>query len=109
MNPCRPDGATILPGGLTVVIRSMPIYEYACTGCGHEFELLVLPSRETTAECPACHGLELERLTSGFAVSSPEMSRARVTAARRQFQRSKDQKDKQVADAERVKAHRDEH
>ena len=87
----------------------MPIHEYACNGCGHRFELLLLPSLETRAECPACHGQELERLTSGFAVASPELSRARVKAAQRRYAQSKDQKEKQVADAERIKAHRDDH
>jgi len=43
----------------------MPLYEYACKQCNHQFEALV---RGTTApECPACHGQELERRFSVFA------------------------------------------
>ena len=46
----------------------MPIYEYECRGCGHQFEQLIIHS--TTAECPQCHGHDLERLVSLFGVDS---------------------------------------
>ena len=45
----------------------MPIYEYACSDCGHKFEALV---RSTTVpECPSCHSKELEKLLSVFATT----------------------------------------
>jgi putative FmdB family regulatory protein len=87
----------------------MPIHEYACKACGHRFEFLLLPSMKVAPECPECHSQELERLLSGFAVNSPEMSRARVRSARKQFQQSKDYKDKQVAQEEYVKEHQQDH
>ena len=87
----------------------MPIHEYACRNCGHEFEFLLLPSHKTTPECPECHSQDLEKLLSGFAVNSPEMSRARVSAARKRLKESKDYKDKQVAEAEHVREHMQEH
>jgi len=37
----------------------IPIYEYACQGCGHEFEALVRGS--ATPACPECESTELER------------------------------------------------
>jgi putative FmdB family regulatory protein len=37
----------------------MPLYEYACRDCGHEFELLVFPGDE--AACPQCQGKDLEK------------------------------------------------
>ena len=40
----------------------MPIYEYACRGCGHAFEALVF--KATVPDCPACHGTDLEKLLS---------------------------------------------
>ena len=46
----------------------MPIYEYRCGGCGHEFEQLVRTG--DTPECPSCKGQTLERLLSHVAVSS---------------------------------------
>jgi putative FmdB family regulatory protein len=46
----------------------MPLYEYQCRGCGNRFEALV--RRETPPPCPECHGEDLERLLSMFAVSS---------------------------------------
>jgi putative FmdB family regulatory protein len=46
----------------------MPLYEYRCQDCDHDFELLV---RESTAlECPACHGRALEKQLSVFAVGA---------------------------------------
>lgn len=40
----------------------MPLYEYACKKCNHEFELLIRGSEQ--AECPTCHTTKLERLLS---------------------------------------------
>lgn len=85
----------------------MPIYEYVCGGCGNEFELLVL--KDTKIACPACQGEQLERLLSGFAVNSPEMSQARVRAARKASAASKNFKDKQIAEAEHIREHISEH
>jgi putative FmdB family regulatory protein len=43
----------------------MPIFEYECKKCEHEFEVLVQGT--TRVECPACHGKKLERKLSVFA------------------------------------------
>ena len=41
----------------------MPIYEYRCTACSHEFERLIRPGDAAPA-CPQCRATELERLLS---------------------------------------------
>jgi putative FmdB family regulatory protein len=46
----------------------MPIYEYTCKDCQHEFEALVYGSQK--AECPKCHGSKLAPRLSVFAVSA---------------------------------------
>ena len=43
----------------------MPIYEYACNHCGHEFETLVRAS--VTPDCPDCHSTDLAKKLSVFA------------------------------------------
>jgi putative FmdB family regulatory protein len=43
----------------------MPLYEYACKQCNHEFELLVRNAEPPV--CPACQGHQLERRLSVFA------------------------------------------
>jgi putative FmdB family regulatory protein len=45
----------------------MPIYEYHCNGCGHNFEYLVLGGSEPD-QCPACNAEKVCRLmsTCGF-------------------------------------------
>jgi putative FmdB family regulatory protein len=40
----------------------MPIYEYACQDCQHEFEALVRSS--TVPECPQCHSTQLAKKLS---------------------------------------------
>ncbi len=81
----------------------MPIYEYQCRGCGHQFELLVL--KATVAECPKCQARELDQLVSGFAVSSEAISKANMKAARRKFATSGNYRDQKVAEAEELKEH----
>ena len=44
----------------------MPIYEYHCTNCNKEFELLV--RRSTKPECPECGNRKLSKIMSAFAV-----------------------------------------
>ncbi|MDR3368519.1 zinc ribbon domain-containing protein [Rhodoferax sp.] len=50
----------------------MPIYEYACKGCGHKFETLV--RSDTVPQCPNCLSTELDKQLSVFATTaaSPE-------------------------------------
>ena len=50
----------------------MPIREYHCRRCGHEFEVIEGPSSEQ-AECEVCGEKDLERMLSVFAaqVSTP--------------------------------------
>jgi len=40
----------------------MPIYEYACSGCQSEFELLI--RGDERPECPDCGGRQLDKLLS---------------------------------------------
>ncbi len=85
----------------------MPIYEYECRVCHTEFELLVL--KDTVPACPSCKGQDLERLLSGFAVSTEEMSRARVKKARSQARHSRNFVDKQISEAQHLHEHVTEH
>ena len=87
----------------------MPIYEYACRACGRRFEHLLLPAAKTDPVCPDCQSRDLEKLLSGFALSTTELTKARVKAARTQFSQSRNHKDKQVAEAEYVKHHVEDH
>lgn len=46
----------------------MPIFEYKCKQCDHEFEALVYGSQK--AACPKCHSGKLEPKLSVFAVAA---------------------------------------
>ncbi len=45
----------------------MPLYEYRCKDCGHQFEKIQSFSAPEEKECPSCHG-PVERLLSAPAV-----------------------------------------
>jgi putative FmdB family regulatory protein len=55
----------------------MPIFEYICRKCNHQFEALIYGDQK--AECPKCHARKLAPQLSVFAVStkSPSSSNAR--------------------------------
>jgi putative FmdB family regulatory protein len=80
----------------------MPIYDYQCRTCGHEFEGLVRPQDPPVA-CPSCRSADLERLLSGFAVSSAEKRAASALDSRKRKVRAN--RDKVVADEEYRKEH----
>ena len=42
----------------------MPIYEYACSACGHELEVRQKFSDDPLTHCPKCDAEELQRLVS---------------------------------------------
>ena len=46
----------------------MPMYEYACRACGHEFETLVRSG--DTPECAACSSQDLQKKLSAFATQA---------------------------------------
>jgi putative FmdB family regulatory protein len=83
-------------------VKAMPLYEYLCTACKHEFEALVR-SQDPAPACPSCKSADLEKLLSGFAVSSSESRAASALDSRKRQVRAN--KDKVVADEEYRKDH----
>lgn len=45
----------------------MPIYEYRCDACQHEFETIQKISEEPLVECPECRAPKLRKLISAAA------------------------------------------
>jgi putative FmdB family regulatory protein len=80
----------------------MPIHDFRCRTCGHEFEALVRAQDPPTL-CPSCRGADVEKLLSGFAVSTKEKTQA---AAKKSRQRQvAANRDKVVAEEEYRKEH----
>jgi len=50
----------------------MPIFEYICQKCHHQFEALIYGDQK--AECPKCHASKLAPQLSVFAVSAKSSS-----------------------------------
>lgn len=79
----------------------MPLYEYRCRGCQHEFELLVRAGQ--IPACPACQATDLERSVSVFGVTTGAASQAKLQKARVDYKNS--QKDKMIAAREERERH----
>jgi putative FmdB family regulatory protein len=56
----------------------MPLFEYVCKECQHEFEALVFGKDK--AACPKCESKKLEPKLSVFAVSAKSSSAAPMSA-----------------------------
>jgi len=59
----------------------MPIFEYACASCGHEFEELIFGSEQP--RCPACESDRAEKKLSMFSARgsrTPERAPATPSA-----------------------------
>ena len=81
----------------------MPIYEYKCRKCGHEFEALLLPPAKKAAACPECQGKELEQLLSGFVANSQDRSRAAFKKASKAAEKTI--REQKIAQAEEAAHH----
>lgn len=60
----------------------MPIFEYTCRGCGHQFETLVRDV-DPPPSCPTCQGHDLERAISLFAAKSDDRSQTAFNVAKK--------------------------
>jgi putative FmdB family regulatory protein len=81
----------------------VPIYEYRCRACSHQFEALVRPP--DAPACPSCHAADLERMLSAFAVSAEGRSRAALHKAREQFTHSPARRDQIRHEQETIGEH----
>lgn len=86
----------------------MPIYEYECAVCGHRFEVLIRPSQgevDELAACPSCHGINVHKVLSLFAVNSEAVRQRHFKQARESAK--KELCDKQHAEMEASLHHDD--
>ena len=49
----------------------MPLYEFHCSGCGKDSELLVRSRDWKSEHCPECGSAKLEKKLSTFAAGGP--------------------------------------
>lgn len=54
----------------------MPLFDFRCRACGRTFEALVRTQDVGAPQCPACKGVDLEKLIPLPAVTSPEKIQA---------------------------------
>src|SRR4030095_11742030 len=63
--PFRGAGeARLIPIPTSIQRDAMPVYEYLCKGCGHEFEREQRISDAPIKKCPSCGALEARRQIS---------------------------------------------
>ena len=58
----------------------MPIYEYICKDCGHEFEKFV-PRMNSVVECKKCSGSNIEKKFSVFGTTATSQIANKCSAA----------------------------
>lgn len=85
----------------------MPLFDFRCRACGHEFEALVL-NDTPPGECPQCHARDLERLLSVFASTSRERRQAAADSERHKAA-SQAHKDNAVVERESEQHRREDH
>jgi putative FmdB family regulatory protein len=83
----------------------MPIFDFKCRTCGHEFEELV--RHDVSPACPSCGGAALDRLVSRPAVSTESTRQRSFSAARRRANAV--QREKSHAQAEYERNYRKDH
>jgi len=84
----------------------MPLYEYQCRTCGHEFERLVRPGDDAPS-CTSCGSADLEKLLSHMAVSTEGTRQTNFNKARERAK--KVNRDKEIAQFEYEEKHRHHH
>lgn len=91
--------ALVAVGGIVLMLvststeePSVPIYEYRCQACNHQFEAIVLKAR--TVACPACASETLERLLSVPALKSESTHGQAMKAAKSRDQKQASEKNR---------------
>jgi putative FmdB family regulatory protein len=79
----------------------VPLYEFRCRTCRHEFEALVRPN--SSASCPSCKGSDLERILSLLAVSSESTRATNLARARKAGEGER--RDKREAEMDEIRHH----
>ncbi len=65
-----------MDAGILTELKSMPIFEYVCQECDHQFEAIVLGQRKPA--CPKCESKKLRQRISSFAVGGDKSSSSRT-------------------------------
>jgi putative FmdB family regulatory protein len=73
----------------------MPIFDFSCQACGHQFEVLV--RGEATVACPSCKSANLKRLPSLPSVrTSGTRGKSLESAKRRDASQARDRMHEQL-------------
>jgi putative FmdB family regulatory protein len=84
----------------------MPLYEFQCRSCTHEFEVLVRPG-DSAPKCTSCGSEDLEKLLSQLAVSTEGTRKTSFDKARARAKKAN--RDKEIAQFEYEEKHRHHH
>lgn len=78
----------------------MPLYEYRCESCGHQFEVIQKFSDPPLTTCPACNGTPVVKLLSSPAIQF-KGNGWYITDYARKDQKGRDGKDGKDAPADK--------
>lgn len=77
----------------------MPIYEYKCRSCGHQFEKIVRFNEEPN--CEACQSADLEKLFTAPGIRTTKSQRR--STAQEQAARNRVRRDQKVAESDFIR------
>lgn len=77
----------------------MPIYEYKCRSCGHQFEKIVKISE--SPDCESCNSADLEKIFNAPGIRTAKSQRR--SGANERLDKSKVHKDLKVAESDFLK------
>lgn len=83
----------------------MPIYEYKCRKCGHQFEKIVKISE--TPDCESCQSSDLEKLFNAPGIRTTKSQRR--SGSNERADRSKVHKELKVAESDFLKKELSDH
>ena len=69
----------------------MPIYEFVCKACKHQYEKLVRVGQK--ADCPVCQSTDVEQLLSLPGISTAKSRHVTLSEARRRASSNKKEQD----------------
>jgi putative FmdB family regulatory protein len=99
-DPCYNRGASLAFAVTHRGTPAMPIYEYRCSDCAHQFEKLVRLNAEPS-QCPQCGKATLERLFHAPAISTQKSRSYTHGIARRKASATKKEQDHAQREYER--------
>lgn len=83
----------------------MPLFDYRCVECGHEFEALQAINEPALADCPKCDMVALQKLLSAPHFSFGDEDSARKQLMKEEVKKRESKRKKEALTSRRADIH----